>query len=108
MNVPKRQARTKVPKATATTLSTLAHTVATNSKRIGIIESELKTLVSIRDDWFLFRQEMAAQMSSLRDWLQGWVLRNDINVRALKEGHEHMTAVLLRVESAVMRPEGEP
>lgn len=86
-------------------MSALTATVERHSKDLDSIRAELDALQSIRDEWAIFRQDMTAQMSALRDWLQGFVGRQEIQVRDLErgqrnllEGQGQIVVVLERIE----------
>ena len=57
----------------------------------------------------LFREEVRADFSALRDWLQGFLGRHELDLRKvqrhteeLRDGHRNMTAVLLEIKAAVI------
>lgn len=89
-------------------MSTLTATVEQHSQQLDGMRAELDALQSIRDEWAIFRQDMTAQMSALRDWLQGFVGRQEIQVRDLErgqrnllEGQGRVVVVLERIELAL-------
>ena len=55
----------------------------------------------MEEQFALLKADVSGQIAGLREWLQGWVLRQEIELRRLRSGQDAMRVILGRIAEKV-------